>query len=264
MTNLKSVYNSWVKDSNRAERIWMMAVMDFKLRYYENKLGLLWALIKPLSQLAIYYVVFQVILDSKMDNFAIFLFLGLIIWNFFDESTSGLTQILANKRYLYEYSNMSKIEIYLSAMLSNTIGFAFNLAIYIIASLLVGIYPDWHSIYFPLVWATLVILSFGFALILSNLYLVARDISQIYGIVSNVLFFVSPILFKAETFRNSVPGLDYLNPISGIVINARKVFMFGESPDWVLMGWNFIYSLVFLLIGGILFNKLSPKASEIL
>ena len=257
-------YSNWFKDTNRAERIVMMAQMDFKLRYYENKLGLVWALIKPLSQLGIYYVVFEVILGTSIENFAIFLFIGLILWNFFNESSGGLIRILGNKKYLYEYTNMSKMEIYISALLSNSIGFAFNLFIFLIVSILSGVIPGFHALWIIPIWLNVFILSYAIAMGLSSLYLLIRDIEQIWIIISQVLFFVSPIFFRGDLFREKVPGLDFANPISGIVINARNVIMYDKNPDWILFGWNWLYAIILFLIGFNIFLKLSPKASEAL
>src|SRR4051812_48952084 len=123
---LADVVNDWAKRSNKFERIWLLAKIEFKLRYYENKLGLLWALIKPIMDMCIYYVAFKIILNSDQPNFASYLFIGLILWNFFIESTGGTIQILHTKKYLYEYSNMNKLEIYVSTLLANSIGFFFN------------------------------------------------------------------------------------------------------------------------------------------
>src|SRR5215468_10592964 len=112
------IVNDWIRQSNKVERLWLLAKIEFKLRYYENKLGLLWALIKPLMDIVIYYVVFQSILKQNVPAFASYLFIGLILWNFFVESTTGTIQILKTKQYLYEYSNMNKIEIYVSTLMS--------------------------------------------------------------------------------------------------------------------------------------------------
>ena len=98
-----SILLDWVKRSNKSERLWLLAKIEFKLRYYENKLGLFWALIKPLMDIAIYYIVFQTIMAQDIPAFASYLFIGLILWNFFVESTSGMIQILHTKKYLYEY-----------------------------------------------------------------------------------------------------------------------------------------------------------------
>ena len=127
---LTDVVNDWSRRSNKFERLWLLAKIEFKLRYYENKLGLLWALIKPIMDMCIYYVAFKVILKTDVPSFASYLFIGLIFWNFFIESTAGTIQILHTKKYLYEYSNMNKLEIYVSTLLANSIGYFFNLVMF--------------------------------------------------------------------------------------------------------------------------------------
>src|SRR3954469_15585973 len=129
---IASILKDWIGRNNKLERLWLLAKIEFKLRYYENKLGLLWALIKPLMDIVIYYVVFQTIMKQNVPAFASYLFIGLILWNFFVESTTGTVQILNTKKYLYEYSNMNKMEIYISTLLSNSIGFFFNFSMFIV------------------------------------------------------------------------------------------------------------------------------------
>ena len=91
---LLKIVNDWFVRSNKHERLWLLAKIEFKLRYYENKLGLLWALIKPIMDVVIYYIVFKIILKSDVPAFASYIFIGLILWNFFVESTTGTIQIL--------------------------------------------------------------------------------------------------------------------------------------------------------------------------
>ena len=129
---LLRIVNDWFGRSNKVERIWLLAKIEFKLRYYENKLGLLWALLKPILDICIYYVVFKIIMKSDVPAFASYLFIGLILWNFFVESTTGSIQILNTKKYLYEYSNMNKLEIYISQLMSNSIGLFFNFIMFLI------------------------------------------------------------------------------------------------------------------------------------
>ena len=83
----------WIRSSNKLERIWLLAKIEFKLRYYENKLGLLWALLKPISDIFIFYIAFEVVLKQGVPNFISFLFIALILWNFFVECTSGTIQV---------------------------------------------------------------------------------------------------------------------------------------------------------------------------
>src|SRR5688572_21439111 len=131
ITKVKATGKSYLS-SNKIERLWLLAKIEFKLRYYENKLGLFWALLKPLMDVGIYYVVFKTIMKTDLEAFASYLFIGLALWNFFLESTAGTTQILQTKKYLYEYSNMNKLEIYISTLLSNSIGLFFNLGMFML------------------------------------------------------------------------------------------------------------------------------------
>ena len=229
------IVNDWFRSSNKIERLWLLAKIEFKLRYYENRLGLFWALIKPLLDLAIFYIVFQVIIKQDIPSFASYLFIGLIIWNFFVESTGGTIQILNTKKYLYEYSNMNKLEIYVSTLFSNSIGFFFNFLMFLIfyhfiesTSTGFSIYNFWIIVLF----LNLFILSLGLSLILSTLYIVAKDITQIWTPLTTFLFFLSPIFYKLSTFKEALPSLTYANPVAGIIINARRVMMEGKAPDF--------------------------------
>ena len=259
------VIKDWTLRSNKIERIWLLAKIEFKLRYYENKLGLFWALFKPVMELCIFYIVFKVIMGTDVPAFASYLFIGLIFWIFFTESSGGTIQILQTKKYLYEYSNMNKIEIYLSQLLSNSIGFFFNITMFFLFYLFlepeassVGI----NSLYLVPLFINLFILSLGFSLVLSTIFIVAKDISQIWQIFVSFLFFLSPIFYKLDVFRKSLPTIDYANPVAGLIINARRAVLQNQPPEWDLFLFNFVYGLLFLFLGILLLNKLGSKAAE--
>jgi ABC-2 type transport system permease protein len=255
----------WLGRSNKLERIWLLAKIEFKLRYYENKLGLLWALIKPVMDICIYYVAFKIILKTDVPAFASYLFIGLILWNFFVESTVGTIQILNTKKYLYEYSNMNKLEIYFSTLFANSIGFFFNFIMFLLFYNFLekessGV--SQHAVFIIPLFLNLYILSLGASLILSTIYIIAKDITQIWQVFVSFLFFLSPIFYKLSTFQEALPSFDYLNPIAGIIINARRVLMEHQWPDWQLMVFDFGYAIFLLLSGIILLNKLGARASE--
>jgi len=259
------ILNDWSRRSNKLERLWLLARIEFKLRYYENKLGLFWALLKPIMDMSIYYVAFKIILKNDIPSFASYLFIGLIFWNFFVESTAGTIQILNTKKYLYEYSNMNKLEIYVSTLLANSIGLFFN---FIMFFLFYNIFERGsHSLSFNNLWIlvlylNLYMLAMGISLILSTIYIVAKDITQIWTVFTSFLFFLSPIFYKLETFKHALPYFEYLNPIAGIIINARSVLMQGHHPDFQLLGFDLGYAILLLVIGLLFLNKLGSKAAE--
>lgn len=257
------IITDWFKGTNKLERFWLLAKIEFKLRYYENKLGLVWALAKPVSDIAIFYIAFELIMKSGIPNFVSYFFIALVLWNFFVESTSGTISLLATKKYLYEYTNMNKIEIYVSVLGSNLIGLFFNLFMFSVYFLFIqGGAFSIYNIFLIFIILNLAILSLGVSLILSSLFVIAKDIAQVWTIIISLGFWISPIVFKLDEFRKSMPGLDYINPIAGIIINARRVILYGQAPEWDLFYWNFGYSIFFLLIGVYVLNKLGSKAAE--
>ena len=226
---------------------------------------MLWAFLKPISEIFIFYIAFEIVLKQGVPNFVSFLFIALILWNFFIESTAGTIQILNNKKYLYEYTNMNKIEIYLSTILSNCIGFVFNLSLFLIYFQFIDkgtVGLNMNSLYIIPIFINLVLFSLAFSLILSNVYILAKDITQIWLVITGIGFWLSPILFKLEVFRQALPGVDYLNPISGIIINARNVILYQKPPEWELFAFDWAYSIFLLLLGFVLLNKIGSKAAE--
>jgi len=250
--------------ANRLERIWLLAKIEFKLRYYESKLGLLWALIKPLTNLVIYFIAFKIVMRSNIPDFEIYLFSGLIIWDFFIESTTGLTLILQTKRYLYEYSNMSKIEIYLASMISVSLGLGFNFIILLIFLLFGDIGIGLNVLYLPLVFLVVFVFSFGVALILSNIFILAKDIHQIWPLASHLMMWISPLFFKTTDLTGSLPGIEHINPMFGIMSNFRNVTLYNIQPDFYLLGINSIQAIIVFTIGYFLLKKIGKKASELL
>jgi ABC-type polysaccharide/polyol phosphate export permease len=261
---ISGIVKEW-KSSNKLERLWLLAKIEFKLRYYESKLGLLWALLKPLLDILIYYIAFKVIMDQKVEYFTSYLFIGLIIWNFFVESTTGTVQILWMKKYLYEYSNMNKMEIYVSTLLSNAIGFFFNFLMFLVLYDLVQTRGGGISLYnlwiFPL-FADVFILSLALSLTLSTLYIIAKDIHQIWQVFTSILLFLSPIFYAQDTFEHRLPYFKFVNPLAGVIVNARRVLMYKQPPDYHMLAIDMGYALLLLWLGVFLLNKLGAQASE--
>jgi ABC-type polysaccharide/polyol phosphate export permease len=118
------------------------------------------------------------------------------------------------------------------------------------------------NIWIIMIFINLFILSLGMSLILSTIYIVAKDISQIWMAFTSFLFFLSPIFYKLSTFKQALPSFDYGNPIAGIIINARRVMMEQSQPDFRLMAFDFGYAAVLLLIGILFLNRLGSRAAE--
>jgi len=255
--------------TNRLERLWLLAKIEFKLRYYENKLGLIWALIKPLTDITVYYIAFDIVIPQNIPSYVAYLFIGIIVWNFFVESTTGTVQILKIKKFLYEYSNMQKIDIYISNLMSSIIGLCFNLAMFFVYFFAIDNHGhNLQNIHFYMyVWLLplflcLFLLSLASSMVLSSLYVIMKDIHQIWQVVVGLLFILSPIIFRTEDYMRKLPAAVYINPMAGIIINFRKVIMKSQMPDMFLLGIDFAYTFLILALGFWLLKKFGSLAAE--
>jgi ABC-type polysaccharide/polyol phosphate export permease len=255
--------------TNRLERLWLLAKIEFKLRYYENKLGLLWALIKPLTDILIYYIAFDIVIPQHIPSYVAYLFLGIIVWNFFVESTTGTVQILKIKKFLYEYSNMQKIDIYVSNMMSSMIGLSFNFAMFFLYFLFVDNHGAniWHIHILAYLWLIplflcLFLLCLASSMVLSSIYVIVKDVHQVWQVVAGLLFILSPIIFKTEDYMRALPFAIYLNPMAGIIINFRNVILHSEMPSLKLLGIDFSYAVVLMIFGQFLLKRFGSLAAE--
>ncbi len=256
-------FENKLPENNRLERIWKLAQVDFKKRYYNDYFGLVWALINPLFRMLIYYFVFtQIIVMARVEHYHLYLFSGLIFWMYFAESTKRGLSTLLTKRYLIENIVFNRLDLFYSLSLSVIFGLLFNLIAYVVMSVVSGVYFSWTVVFLPYILFLVYIVSVSLGLILSTLNIYFQDIMHLWDMIILAGFWITPIFYRSQEIMERAPFLLYANPMSGIVINARKVLLEGELPDWHLLMVSTIYAVMLFLIGRFFFLKYAHKAVE--
>lgn len=252
--------------SNRFERIWKIAQADFKRRYYNDKLGLVWAILNPILKVGVYYFAFSYLMDRMVVgievNYAIFLFSGLIFWMAFTEMLKKGMKILISKRYLIENIKLNKVDLYLSNSLAITIAFIFNIFVYILFLPVFSVSISYNVIYLPILILNIFVLGCGSSMILSILYLNFRDITHIVDIFIMLGFWTSGIFFKAELILDKAPPLYYFNPFIGIIENVRMITLYSTAPNLVTLNLNLILGFIVFIVGLNMVHKYSQNAME--
>lgn len=253
--SLGNLYLNTFKGSNRLERIWKLAQVDFRKRYYNDRLGILWALINPLFQMGIYYIIFTKVFNSKQENFALFIFSGLLIWMSFSEATNKGMNVIGAKRYLIENVQFERIDLFISSTLSVFMGLSFNLLVYVIFSFLSGVYFTWHVIFFPIIFINVFIICIASSLFLSTMSGIIKDIKHIWSLIILAGFFGSGIFYPGERIIEAINGIQWINPFLGLIINTRNVLFHGTYPDFLLLTYSMIFSFILLLICWIFYRR---------
>ena len=251
-----------IPENNRLERIWLMAKFDFVTRYYGSFLGLFWALLKPLFQLGVFFVVFTMLFKSRTENFLLFLFIGIIMFQFFTESAKGSMNIFKTKRYLLENIQINKLDIFYSAISATFLGFLFNFVVFCVGNIFLNDIFSWSILYFPLVLMNLIVLILATQLIFATISIYLKDIDNIWFVLNNLLFWGSGIFFDLSTLTGNAALIKYFNPLAGILMNARDILIYGRPLDMYLLAINLLTAFGFLVIGLWIFKKYSAKALE--
>ena len=264
MKDIKEKLIRYLPINQRIERIWFLSKTDFKTRYNASFLGLIWALLNPIFRLSIYYVVFTVVFQSREENFILFLFIGLILYLFFTESTSKNMKVFQSKGYLLENIQISKSDIYISGIISAFMGLLFNFLVFLFGNLITtGVVFDIQYLLSPLLLINLAIFAYAVSVLLSVTYAFLRDIGQLWDLIRMALLWLSGIFYLIEmeaTWKTTALAL--LTPLTGIIINMRKIFIYQEPINSFLLFYDFGYSIILLLIAQYVFRLAGPKALE--
>jgi|SRR5215831_14448424 len=208
-------------------------------RYRGSILGLAWSLFNPLLMLAVYTFVFSVVFkarwglgDESKTDFAIVLFVGLIIHGLFAECVNrapGL--ILANVNYVKKVVFPIEILPWVAAG-SALFHSAVSIVVLLAAQLVFEHALAWTVIFLPAVVAPLLLATMGLAWFLSSIGVYVRDIGQTIGIFTTVLLFLSPVFYPVDALPENYRILLLLNPLTFVIGDARRVLIWGQAPDW--------------------------------
>lgn len=252
-------------ENRRLERIWKIAHIDFKTRYYDSFLGLIWALLNPVFRISIYFFVFTYFMKiGSIDNYALYLFSGLIIWIYFVETTKKELTLFNAKKYLLESIQIRMEDLFYSSTISTTLGLMFNLVAYLIIAALAGISFGYSLLLLPVIIMTVFILSTGVGMILAVISIYFRDILNFWDLAILLGFWTCPIFFKGEAIFDNAPFLMYLNPMAGVIYNIRPMILTNSQPDYFLLFFDLAYAILILIIGRLLLQKHANKALELI
>lgn len=252
----------YVPENNRLERIWKLAQVDFKKRYYNDRLGLLWALIKPIFEVIVYYSVFTVAFKVEKENYALFLFCGIIFWMLFAETTTQGIWLLSKKLYLIENIQFNRIDLYFSYSLSVIIGFLFNLGAFFIMALLMNVSFQPDTLFLPILVLSFMILGMGFTMVLSSIQPFLKDIWHAWEMILIVGFWTSGIFFDLDSIIEAYPWAIYVDPFLGMIHNAHGVCLDTYEVNTFYLALNFGHALIFFAIGLLVMKKYGGLAIE--
>lgn len=254
-----------------------LVIKDLKIRYSRPVLGFLWAFLSPLLIVAIFYLVFSIILQVKTKEapFLLYLMSAIFSWRFFQDSlVSSTTSFIDNKNLIRE-SKFPHYLIPLSIVLANGINFLPSLGILIIVSLFILKGLPAFIVLLPIIFAIHLIITMGMSLVFSILYVKWRDTKYILEAVLMVLFYLTPAFYSIYLVKDSFPPLLFnvyiYNPFVGVLNLYRFAILKGFYPlikedmgllSLVIMPTGF--AIAILLLGFYFYKKNKDSINDYL
>ncbi len=240
---------------------------DFKLRYQNSVLGYAWSLLRPLLLFLILYLVFVKFI--KIGNSAVALLFGIVLWNFFNEMTAQSVGSIVGRGDLIRKIKIPRWIIVASTSVSALINFCLTLVVISIFVALTHVHIGLSVLWLPLIFLEIYVFALGLSLFLAAAFVKYRDISYIWEVTLQLMFYMTPIIFPISLITNhTLQKLLFLNPMTQTIQAARYSLLSHNTvtASKVLGGWHqFIpiaIVLVTLLIGILYFRKESKYFAE--
>lgn len=261
---------------NRKNRILLkeLTKTDFKLRYQGSVLGYLWALLRPLLMFAILYIVFAKLLKIGGDipHYPVYLLAGTTMWSFFTECTSQGIQAIVNRGDLLRKISFPKYIVVVSATLTAVINMLINLVVIIIFALLNGVTPSPMWLLAIPAILELYLLSLGLAFLLGAINVKYRDITSIWEVFVQALFYAVPIIYPISMVASTseiAAKIILLNPIAQSIQDIRHSIITTETVTiWNFLDNPFLIIIPILLValvlvfGALVFRRKSKFFAE--
>jgi len=238
-----------------------LTIADLKNRYQNTALGFLWSLLSPLLLALVLFVVFRYMFGQGAD-FPAYLLIGLMTWRFFANSTTSSLYSILGKAGLVTKVYIPREILVLSNMLSNLVSSLLEFIIIIpILYVVLGTLPVTIFL-FPLLFLIYFWFVYGISLFLAALFVYFRDLNQIWEVLVNVLFFLSPIIYPMVQITERTIFFYRLNPITEFIFMYRDVMMYGKLPSLFALVITVTATIAAIVIGSLVFNKLQRRFAE--
>jgi ABC-2 type transport system permease protein len=239
------------------ELLWTLFRREVRVRYKGSALGLVWSVIYPISMMLVYTLIFSVLWKSARDipHYPIFVLVGLAVWGFFQASVQLGSGSLVGNAELIKKIWFPRELIPTATVLAQTISAGVMFAILIPIALVVEPHASRTLVLAVPIFAALLCLALGFALLFSVANVFFRDVEHLLGVIFLPWFFLTPILYSLEQLpaasahRAVIELMRYGNPVTPYVEGMRSVVLFGVVPGATLLLYIFLVGPALALTG---------------
>lgn len=247
------------------ELLFFLAWRDVKVLYKQTALGIAWALIQPFLKLVIFSFIFGRIarLDSDGFPYPIFLYAGLLPWQFFSEALNRSGNSIIGSSALITKVYFPRLIIPLASIGSSLVDFF--IAFGILGGLMIyyGVAPGWGLLALPLLMAAVMLTALGMGILLSAMTVTFRDFKYVVPFALQIWMYVTPVIYPVRAVPERWRWLLLLNPMTGLVDGFRSALL-GKPWDLTSLAASLVVMTLVLMFGLHFFRRLENQFADII
>ena len=235
---------------------------DVRGKYKNSVLGILWSFLNPLLQIAVYALVFPLIMKNNLPNYTVFLCCGLIPWSFFATAISRTSFTMVENGNIIKKVFFPREILPLSVVTSEAVNFAISTVIILAFVLGYGMGLSKFIIFYPIILIVQYIFLIGISFIVSSVTVYFRDLQHFIGIALQLLFYATPIVYAPNAIPEEFQWIIQYNPMTYVINGYRDIFYYKQMPDLSSLGSVLIIGIIVCLVGYFIFSKLQRRFAE--
>ena len=235
---------------------------DFKVKYKRSVLGMAWSLLNPLLTTIVMVIVFSNFFGRTMSgiSYPAYLISGQILWNYFSEASNLSMSTMNANRNLINKIYVPKYIFPLTKCLFVGINFLLTLIPLYLVLIFTGTGLCWQHILLPYDYLCLFMFTLGMGLILSTGAVFLRDVTYLYGIVTQLWMYMTPLFWNMNMISDPLYlAILKLNPMYQFIEFNRTIMLYHTTPSWEQFVACAIWAIVVLFIGCVVFRKNQDK-----
>ncbi|CEH35621.1 ABC transporter permease [Romboutsia lituseburensis] len=232
---------------------------DIKVKYKNSFLGILWSMLNPLLTMLVLTFIFSNIFKNSIPNFPVYCLAGRLIYDFFSQSTNQCMTSITSKSSLIKKIYIPQYIYPLSRIISTFIIFIISLIPLFIVMIITGVKLKFINLFMIYPLAALFFISLGIGLILATINVFFRDMQHIYSVILMLIMYMSAIFYSSDIVTPTFKWIMQLNPIYPVISIFRDCILYSKITLNTNVILCVVYSILYMILGFIVFNKNKDK-----
>ena len=247
------------------ELLWYLVLRDIKVRYKQTILGGLWAVIQPLIGMVVFGVLFQRVVGMKSDGppYPLFIFTGLVLWTFFSNGITLASNSLVGSEQMIRRIYFPRILVPMGQILAMVFDLAISLVVLGVLMIFYHQALSWSILLLPAFLFGTCLVTSGMGFILATLNVRYRDVKYVVPFFTQMLLFLTPVLYPIDHVPGSLRFLLSANPMAGMVEGFRYALL-GSPVSWRLVAVSFAGSIAMFVAGLFFIRRMETTFADVI